>query len=86
MANSLFQSLNAASTNNQLSQIKNMMKLMKGNANPMQLLQSMSRNNPQLQQVMTMVNQSGKSPKDLFYELARQKGVNPDDIINQLRD
>ena len=86
MANSLFQSLNAASTNNQLSQIKNMMKLMKGNANPMQLLQSMSRTNPQLQQVMTMVNQSGKSPKDLFYELARQKGVNPDDIINQLRD
>ena len=86
MANSLFQSLNAASTNNQLSQIKNMMKLMKGNTNPMQLLQSMSKNNPQLQQVMAMINQSGKSPKDLFYELAKQKGINPDDIINQLRD
>lgn len=65
-----------------MAQIKNMMKLVKTNGNPTQLLQSMSQNNPQLKQVMTMVN--GKNPKEVFYELAKQKGVNPDDILKEL--
>lgn len=76
--NSLFQSLQP----NNMAQIKNMMKLVKSNGSPTQLLQSMSQNNPQLKQVMTMVN--GKNPKDVFYELAKQKGVNPEDVLKEL--
>ena len=84
MANSLFQSLNPSSPNN-MSQIKNMLNMIRGKSNPTQMLQMMSQNNPQLKQVMNMVQQSGKSPKDLFYEMAKQKGVNPDDILNRLK-
>ena len=62
-----------------------MVKLFKGASNPQQLIQNLAKQNPQLQQVMAMIQNSGKSPKDLFYELARQKGVNPDDILKQLQ-
>ena len=49
------------------------------------MLQSMVSSNPQMKQVMDMVNQSGGNPKEAFYSLAKQKGVNPDDILNMLR-
>jgi len=42
-------------------------------------------NNPQLNQVMDFIKQSGKSPKDLFYEECNKRGVDPDMILNKLR-
>ena len=71
--------------NNNISQIKQMMNMFRGSNNPQQLLMNLANQNPQMKQVMTMVQNSGKSPKDLFYELARQKGVNPDEILKQLQ-
>ena len=62
-----------------------MMNMFRGSNNPQQLLMNLANQNPQMKQVMTMVQNSGKSPKDLFYELARQKGVNPDEILKQLQ-
>lgn len=41
--------------------------------------------NPQLKAVMDMVRNSGMSAKDLFYKMAKEKGVNPEDILKQLR-
>ena len=34
---------------------------------------------------MQMINSSGKSPKDVFYQLAQEKGVDPESILSQLR-
>lgn len=77
--NSLYQQLNP--TNN----VGNIFRTLKNSNNPMQLLQNMTRNNPQMQSVMNMIQASGKSPKDLFYEVAKQKGVDPNQILNMLR-
>ena len=41
--------------------------------------------NPQIKMIMDMVKNSGMTPKDLFYKLAEEKGVNPEDILKQLR-
>lgn len=41
------------------------------------------RQNPQLNQVMNMVRNGG-NPKKLFFEMARQKGVDPQSILSQL--
>lgn len=38
-------------------------------------------NSPQVQNV---IGQYG-NPKNAFYALARQKGINPDDVLNQIR-
>ena len=45
----------------------------------------MLMNNPQYKQVMNYINQNGGDPKAAFYKMAEEKGVNPDDIISQLR-
>lgn len=47
---------------------------------PMKLLES----NPATSQYANMIK-SGMNPKTLFYELCRQKGINPDLTLNKLR-
>lgn len=53
--------------------------------NPQMLLQNMMSNNPQMKQVMDYVNANGGNAKEAFYKLAKERGVNPDDIINMLK-
>ena len=38
-------------------------------------------NNPQVQSIL---NQYG-SPKNAFYAIAKQKGINPDEILNRIK-
>lgn len=53
--------------------------------NPKSAVDKMLKSNPQVQQVMEYVNQNGGDPKAAFYKLAEEKGVNPNEIINQLK-
>jgi hypothetical protein len=57
---------------------------MRGAKNPQQLLMNMAQQNPQIKQTLDMINNSNKSPKDLFYEMAKQKGVDPNQILSML--
>lgn len=68
-----------------ITQAKNMMKTLKSIGNPQMMLNQMIGQNPQIKQVMDYVNANGGDPKTAFYRLAEEKGVNPDDILNQLR-
>lgn len=54
--------------------------------NPQMMLSQMMGQNPQIKQVMDYVNANGGDPQKAFYKLAQERGVNPDDILNQLRD
>lgn len=62
-----------------------MMNLIRNAGNPQQMLQSVAQSNPQVQQVLSMVQMSNMSPKDLFYQMAQQKGVDPNQILNMLK-
>lgn len=42
--------------------------------------------NPQFKQAMQYVNQNGGNPKDAFYKLAKEKGVDPDEFIKQVNN
>lgn len=77
--------LSNPATPNPLANIKNMMNLIRSAGNPQQMLQSVAQSNPQVQQVLSMVQSSHMSPKDLFYQMAQQKGVDPDQILNMLK-
>lgn len=68
-----------------IGQIKNMMNLVQNSADPNAMLNQMAAQNPQLSNVMEIVNQNGGDPKTAFYNLARQRGVDPDSILNMLR-
>lgn len=68
-----------------MNKIKEMVNLIKSSKNPQAMMQSMINQNPQMKQVMEMVNKNGGNPKDAFYALAKEKGVNPDDILDMLK-
>ncbi len=62
-----------------------LMKMLRGAGNPMQMLMSAAGQNPLLSQVMQMVN--GQTPtqmRDMAYNLARQKGLNIEEIAQQM--
>lgn len=42
-------------------------------------------NSQQIQQILKLVQQSGLSPKALFYQQAKAKGVDPNSILNMLK-
>ncbi len=62
-----------------------MFQTLKNSKNPQQLLMNMAQQNPKTKQVLDMINSSGKSPKDLFYAMAKQKGIDPNQILNMLK-
>lgn len=85
MQNPMLQALKNMPTNNNLSQIKNLMNMAKSAQNPQAFLQSIAQNNPQMKQVMSIVEQSGGDPKDAFYKMAEEKGVDPEQVLSMLR-
>jgi hypothetical protein len=44
------------------------------------IINSLLQKNPQLQTLLSM--RGSKSYKDLFFSLAKQRGINPNDILN----
>ena len=81
--------LNQLGTNNtvpdRLDQIKGMIQILKGSKNPNAMMEYLMAANPEFKEVMNLVRQNGGSPKDAFYALAKQKGVDPDEIIAMLK-
>lgn len=43
------------------------------------------QNNPQLKQALEYVQKNGGDPKQAFYKLAKEKGVDPQSILNSLK-
>ena len=62
-----------------------MMNIVRSAQNPQAMLNQMIQNNPQMKQVMDLVNQSGGDPKTAFYQMAEAKGVDPEQILAMLR-
>lgn len=50
-----------------------------------QMLLSFANNNPQIREILKEINESGMSAEELFYKKAKEKGVDPDSILNQLK-
>ena len=73
------------SQNGQISQIKSLMSMMQASKDPIGFVNQAAASNPTLRDIIAFVNNSGKDPKTLFYEMAKQKGVDPESILSQLR-
>ena len=61
-----------------------MLRMMNAAKNPMAFLQNQF-SQTQIGQAMDLVKQNGGDAKAAFYNLAKQRGVNPEDILSQLR-
>lgn len=65
-----------------IMQVFNMARSMR---NPNMFMNTYLRNNPQYNQAMNYINQNGGNAKDAFYKLAEEKGVDPEQFLNQFR-
>lgn len=88
--NNLYKQLNQQilNQNNPLSHNNNLKQFImniKNNPNPQQLLLNYIQSNPQAQNIYNILQNSNKSPKELFYQLASQKGIDPDTILQLLK-
>ena len=74
---SLYQDLMGNQTNNYNVNNNN-------NTQMQMMLMDLIKNNPNIQKVLSAVSSSNMTPKALFYQMANQKGVNPNQILNIL--
>lgn len=53
--------------------------------NPNLMLQQLMQSNPNVASTMNLVRQYGGNPQKAFYEEAKKKGIDPNQILSMLR-
>lgn len=88
MSNPIFSSM-YNNTNNQRNSTPNSLlavfNQIRNSPNPNQAMQQLLNSNPQYQNVMQYIIQNGGDAKSAFYNMAAQRGVDPNSILSQLR-
>jgi hypothetical protein len=69
----------------QSNTLMGMLNMVRSSSNPNQAMQQMLSGNPQYQNVMDYINQNGGDARTAFYNMAAQKGIDPESILRQLR-
>lgn len=86
MSNNPFNALNPANpmNSNRIGQMRSMFQTFQNSKNPMMLFQQMASRNPQLQPIMNMLRQ-GMNPNQIFENICKQRGINPQELINMIK-
>lgn len=62
-----------------------MIGIIKNANNPQAMLSTMAKNNPQIKQTIDYINKNGGNAQQLFYSLAKQNGIDPNEILEMLK-
>lgn len=85
MNNSIYGPLNNQSNTQQSNDIFSLINQVRSSSNPNAAMQTIVNNNPMFQNIMNYIKQNGGDAKTAFYNMAAQKGIDPNSILNQLR-
>ena len=87
MQNSILQALqnNSGVNQNPGNNMFNVVQAIKASRNPNMMLQQLVQTNPNVASAMNLIRQYGGDPQKAFYEEARKRGVDPNQIIGMLR-
>lgn len=87
MSGNPFNNINPANpmNSNRIGQMKSMYQAFQNAKNPMALFQQMAMRNPQMQPILNMLK-GGMNPNQIFNDLCRQKGINPQELLNMLKN
>ncbi len=87
MPSSLFQSLPQTQPMNLegVAQLRQLYSILKSSNNPMMMLQNLAKSNPSVKSALELVQQYNGDPQAAFYALARQKGIDPKQILDILK-
>ena len=84
MANPFYTETKTESYINNSSEIRNAYNVFKTSQNPMQTFMRMAQKNPSLQPIMQMLNR-GVNPQKIFLDMCKERGINPQEFLNQFR-
>ena len=65
--------------------VRQLMNIVRSAQNPQLMLNQLAMNNPQLKQVMDIVQKHGGDPMTAFRAEAEARGMDPNEILNMLR-
>ncbi len=83
--NPMLSKLNQSKLTSQIRPIKNAMNMARSIGNPQMMINQMLSQNPNYAQVQQIIQQYGGDPKQAFYGMCQQMGVDPQEILNQLK-
>ena len=66
-------------------QVKQMISLVRSAGNPQLMMNQIMQSSPAMKQVMDIVNRYGGDANKAFYEMAKENGIDPQEIINLLK-
>lgn len=67
-----------------MQQIKQSLNAVRAARNPQAALMGMMNNNPQMKQVMEIVNKHDGDPMAAFRAMAEENGLDPDEILSMI--
>ena len=88
MQNSILQALQnnrGLTAQNPGNNMMSVVQAIRASQNPNAMLQQLAQNNPNVADAMNLVQQYGGNPQKAFYEEARKRGIDPNQIISLLR-
>lgn len=59
--------------------------MLRNSSNPSAMLNTLLSQNPNYGYVMDLINKNGGNAKAAFFNLAKEKGVDPNSVINMLK-
>ena len=68
-----------------IQQIKGVMNQIKMAQNPQLALNQILMNNPNINSIMELIKNNGGNLQTAFYNLAKQKGIDPQVVLNELQ-
>lgn len=68
-----------------IQQIKGIMNQIKMAQNPQLALNQILMNNPNINLIMELIKNNGGNLQTAFYNLAKQKGIDPQVVLNELQ-
>ena len=77
--------LQLAKNNPMIAKAKQMMNVIQTAQNPQAMLNQMIQSNPQLKQVMDVINQHGGDIDKAVRTVAEQNGLKPEDVMEMFR-
>ena len=85
MANPIIQALLSNRLTQAIGPVRQLMQTVRAAGNPALALQQMASSNPQVQQAFQLVQQNGGNAQAAFENLARQNGLDPQQILSMLQ-
>ena len=62
---------------------KTLYQAMVNSKSPTEMFQNLAKMNPNLQPIATMLN-NGSDPKQIYYSMCQQRGINPEEFLKNI--